>query len=106
MSLSYAYSDGYLAPLVTQDREDRAVADVATYGTFTDAWTERLVRLRAYILVCVESTKSAEDLFAVKLSHYSKEFSRELAMARAAATSASSGTTSIASLVSIPLERA
>jgi hypothetical protein len=105
MATTYYYSDAYLAPLVTGDREARAIDDVAAYGTFSAAWTERLVRLRAYVIACVESSKSGEDLFAVKLAHYSKEFTRELGMARAA-TNASSSSTSIASLVSIPLERA
>lgn len=104
MSLMYVYSDAYLAPLITQDREDRAVTDVAVYGAFDSTWTERLVRLRAYILACIESTKSSEDLFAQKLTHYGKEFQRELTMARAALSGA--GTTGSASLVSIPLERA
>ncbi len=105
MSLTYSYTDAYLAPLINQDREDRAIADVATYGTFTTAWTERLVRLRAYVIVCLESAKSAEDLFTAKLASYRKEFDTSLAHARAA-TNASSSSTSMASLVSITLERA
>lgn len=105
MALAYAYTDAYLAPLVTQDREDRAIADVAAYGTFPTDWTERLVRLRAYVLVCLESTKSPEDLFTSKLSAYRKEFDQALPLAQAAANAAST-TPTIASLVSIPLERA
>lgn len=108
MALTYAYTDAYLAPLVTEDREARAVADVAAIGTFPTDWTERLVRLRAYVLVCLESAKSPDDLFTAKLAAYRKEWDQALPLARAAqdaATAAAGGVPTMASLVSIPLER-
>lgn len=105
---TYLYSDAYLAPLVTQDRESRAIADIAAYGTFPADWTERLVRLRAYVIVCLESAKAPDDLFTAKLSAYRKEFDQALPLARAAqdAVNAAAGTTTSSSLISIPLERA
>ena len=105
MSLAYLYSDAYLAPLVTVDRETRAIAEVAAIGTFPADWTERLVRLRAYVLVCAESQKAPDDLFSAKLATYRKEFADALPLARAAqdATTSPTGT---GALFSIPLERA
>lgn len=102
--LTYTYTDAYLAPLVTQDRETRAIADVAAYGTFPADWIERLVRLRAYVLVCLESAKAADDLFTAKLSSYRKEFAEALPLAKAAqdALTSSSG---FGGVYSIPLER-
>lgn len=51
MALTYTYLDPYLAPLVTEAREDRALADVQTYRTDYPAdWLERLTRLRAYVV--------------------------------------------------------
>lgn len=103
--LTYTYVDAYLAPLVTQEREKRAIADVAAYGTFPADWTERLVRLRAYVIVCSESQKSPEDLFTAKLATYRKEFNDALPFAKAAqdATTSNSG---LGGVFSIPLERA
>lgn len=103
--LKYTYADEYLAPLVTDDRETRATADVAVLGTFPDAWQERLVRLRAYILTCQESQAAPDDLFASKLKTYQKEFDALLPAAQAAAD-ATTSPTGTGMVYSIPLERA
>lgn len=78
------YADAYLARLVTEEREARALADVAALGTFTADWTTRLQVLRVYILICLESTNSPDDAFAAKLTQYRKEFTQALLAARQA----------------------
>lgn len=103
--LTYTYADAYLATLVTQDRETRALADVAAYGTFPVDWTERLVRLRAYCIVCAESQQAPDDLFATKLATYRKEFAEALPLAKAAQDAATSAS-GYGLIASIPLERA
>lgn len=103
--LTYTYADAYLAPLVTQDRETRAIAEVAAYGGFPAEWTERLVRLRAYQIVCAESQKAADDLFSAKLATYRKDFELALPQARAAQDALTSGS-GLGGILSIPLERA
>lgn len=105
MALAYLYYDAYLAPLITQEREDRAIAEVAGYGTFPAEWTERLVRLRAYCIACSESQKAPDDLFATKLKTYSKDFAETLPLARAAqdALTSESG---LGTFGSVSLERA
>jgi hypothetical protein len=103
MPTVYAYTDSYVAPQVTQEREARAIADVAAYGTFSAAMTERLVRLRAYILACQESQRAPDDLWSAKAAQYTKDFAALLPLARAT-TAAEQGTTPM--IGSIPLERA
>lgn len=105
MALQYPYYDAYLAPLVTQERETRAIAEVAAIGTFPDTWTERLVRLRAYCIVCAESQKAPDDLFTAKLKTYSKEFADALPLAKAAQDALTSDS-GLGVFASIPLERA
>ena len=97
------YADAYLAPLVTAEREARAVDDVLALGTFTTDWTGRLEVLRVYILICLESTNSPEDAFSAKLAQYRREFQTALIAARQA-TAAESGDASI--FASVGLERA
>ena len=110
MALAYTYFDPYLAPLVTEERETRALADVNAYrGDYPAAWLERLTRLRTYLIVCQESQKAADDLFGVKLAQYRKEFDQTLPLANAAADAASAATgndTGMASFVSVELYRA
>jgi len=84
MPLAYTYADKYLAALVTTDIETRAVDDVDAIGTFPVAWVARLVVLRSYIIVCMESQKAPDDLFTAKLSTYRKEFDAALPLARTA----------------------
>jgi hypothetical protein len=105
MPTVYAYTDPYLAPLVTQEREARAIDDVANYGAFPAEYTERLVRLRAYVLTCQESQRAPDDLFSAKLTMYGKEFRELMPLARAAQDAATSET-GTGSVFSIPLERA
>lgn len=90
MPLTYTYHDGYLSPLITQEREERATGEVADLGAIPATWAPRLIVLRAYMLVCMESMKSPDDLFAAKLSSYRKEFDSSLQQARAAQSAAAS----------------
>ncbi len=94
MPLTYTYHDKYLAPLVAAEVETRAAADVATLGTFTDEWVERLTVVRSYVLTCMEAQKAPDDLFTAKLAIYRKEFDALLPQARAAqiAAEAAAGT--------------
>lgn len=80
------YFDAYLAPLIakTPEYETRAAADVAQLGTFPAPWPDKLTVLRAYILLCLESAASAEDVFTLKLKQYQKEFDFTLRQAQAA----------------------
>lgn len=108
MPLTHYYADAYLAPLVTEDREARATADVAELGTLPAAWVTRLVVARAYVLTCLESQRAADDTFSAKLAAYRKEWDSALAQARAAqaAAAAAAGGTGSGSFYSVPLERA
>ncbi len=105
MALTYTYPDNYLGPLVTADREARAMADIVLLGTFPATYTQRLVVLRAYIITCMESKRSPDDLFTDKLKDYRKEFADTLPAARNAQAAASSPAWSMAP-ISINLERA
>lgn len=109
MPLLNPYTDAYLAPRVTQAREDQAFADVTELGTLPAAWVSRLTVLRAYVITCMEMTSSPEDTFAAKLSAYRKDYSDGIALAKAAqkAAEAEAGTTpaGAGSFFTIPLER-
>ncbi|HOW75413.1 MAG TPA: hypothetical protein P5102_07795 [Candidatus Competibacteraceae bacterium] len=63
------YHDAYLAPLIdaTPEWETHAAEDVAQLGTFADSWPDKLTVLRVYLLLCLESAASAEDVFSLKL---------------------------------------
>lgn len=105
---TYLYTDGYCASQVTQDREDRAIADVAQLGAFPSTWVDRLCILRAYIITALECAKSPDDMWSTKLSAYRKEFDSALPQARAAqaaAIAASSPAASGASIFSVELFR-
>lgn len=104
MPLAHAYHDAYLAPLITQEREDRAAAEVAQLGSWPADWSARLTVLRAYALTCIESQKAPDDLFASKLAAYRKEFDAALPQARAAQTAASPPDGG-ASMFSVSVER-
>lgn len=103
MATNLTYPDAYLSKFCTEEREERAYADVDTLGTFADGWRDKLTILRCYILACLEHQADPDDLFSAKLKNYNKEFDAMLAQARAA-TSDSSGTN--LPIFSIPLERA
>lgn len=109
MALTYTYSDAFLAGRVTEDREDRAQADIADMGTFPDEWVERLCILRAYIIVCTECMQSSDDTFSAKLAAYRKDYADTLGLARAAQqvadVEAGTAITGGGSLFSIDLQR-
>lgn len=110
MATTYTYYDPYLLPLVTVEREARAIADVtAQRADFPAAWKERLVRLRAYVIVCQESQKTADDLFGIKIIQYQKEYDKTLPLANSAADAAIAAAGLVVppmrSLVSIELHR-
>jgi hypothetical protein len=82
--MSAIYEDAYLKGFVTIDIEERAEAEVATYGTFAQEWIDRLLPPQAYIIVCLENQANPDDLFTAKLKTYQKELDRLLAYARSA----------------------
>lgn len=105
MTTVYTYPDAYLDRFCTDEREARAIADIATYGTFPAAWTEKLVIVQTYILACLEHQGAEEDLFTSKLKTYRGEFARLLPLALKAAAEAE-GEVSTGGIWSVPLERA
>jgi len=104
MPAPHPYADGYLTPLITPGREDRAVEDVAMLGALPEAWVDRLIVLRAYVITCQECQKAPDDTFAAKLATYRKEYADALAQARAA-QAATATPTGGWSFFSVPLER-
>jgi len=84
MPLTLPYRDSYLAPLMTTEREGRALAEVDRIAAFPTAWRETLGVLRGYILTCLESNAAGEDVFSVKLKQYQREYDAALVQARAA----------------------
>lgn len=88
MTTVYQYTDAYLRPLISPEIEDRAAKEVDEEITVAEPWRGRLVVFRAYVLACVESQKSADDLFGVKLKTYRGEYTRAFAFARSAAEAA------------------
>lgn len=107
MPLAHTYADAYLAPLITETRETRAAEEVAELGTLPAAWAARLVVLRAYLLTCLESQRSPDDVFGAKISAYRKEWADTLGQARAAqaVADASSGSGNARGLFTIPIQR-
>jgi hypothetical protein len=110
MTTAYAYPDAYLAKFCLEERETRALADVARFATsagveFDATWTERLTIVQCYVLACLENQADAEDLFSAKLKNYRQQYDLLLPQAIAAAH-AEAETVTGAGLFSIPLERA
>lgn len=105
MPVSLTYHDAYLGPLVTEDREARALADVDAIGEFTSEWRERLAVAWAYVLTAIESQRAPDDLFAAKAKIYRTQFNALLPLAKTAVSSAT-GETGAGSMISIPWERA
>jgi hypothetical protein len=99
------YHDAYLAPLIaaTPEWETRAAEDVAQLGSFPAPWPDKLTVLRAYILCCLESSASPEDVFSLKLKAYQTEWKETLRQAQAAVNVAADQP---ALSLFIPLERA
>ena len=83
MALDNVYNDAFLARLVTEDKECEASEYVDNIARFSDKWRGRLVVLRVYISICLDAQKGGtDDVYAVKLSSYRKEFDSLLAVAR------------------------
>jgi len=83
MPLAYTYSDPYLSPLATEARETRAIADLAEINLFSQEHLARLVPLRVYIIICLESVQRSDDAFSVKLAAYRREYDNALSLAKA-----------------------
>lgn len=111
MATVYTYPDAYLARFCTEEREERATADVLLMaastpdGVFDSDWTERLVIVQTYILACIENQAKEDDLFWVKLKTYREQLSTLLPQAILAAAEAEDEISSVG-FFSIPLERA
>lgn len=103
MATSLQYPDAFLRALCNADREERAQIDVDALGTFSEYWRDKLTILRCYVIACMESQASPDDLFTAKLATYRKEFDATLAQARADTPNAQGLTLP---MYSIPLERA
>lgn len=101
---TYTYYDAFLKLHITDDRETRAAADVATHGDFAPEWIAKLVVIRAYIITCMECHAQADDLFAQKLKVYRNEWDTVLSQARSAITDPVTGQKQ--AIFSISLERA
>jgi hypothetical protein len=110
MATIYTYPDAYLQRFCTEDRETRALADVALLaantpnGAFDADWTERLVIIQTYILSCLENQADTEDLFTAKLKTYRQQMDVELPRALEAAAAAGSVIGGFG-MFSVPLER-
>lgn len=89
MPIVNTYNDAYLAKLCTEERENRAFADVDEIGVFKKKWRTKLAVLRCYIIVCLECQAQPDDLFSAKLKHYRMEFDATLAQAKADAQDSS-----------------
>lgn len=84
--MAIEYLDGYLAPLIDKkpEWEDRARADVTALGVLPEFWSNKLIMIRVYILCCLESLATDNDVFSTKLREYRTEFKEALAAARLA----------------------
>jgi len=85
----YTYHDAYLQKFATNEREARAIADVAVMAgtaTLSSAWIERLVVIQTYILACLENQGDPDDLFTAKLKTYRQQLEVALPQARYAAS--------------------
>jgi hypothetical protein len=99
-----------LVKFATEERETRALADVAlaaaTAGyTFSADWIERLTIVRVYILACLEHQGDKDDLFSAKLKNYQAQWDSLVPQAVQAAAAAAESPGGFG-LFSIPLERA
>ena len=112
MATAYTYPDAYLAKFCTEEREDRALADVALMAAstpdaaFSADWTERLTIVQCYILACMENQADAEDLFTAKLKTYRAQSQILLPAAIADADATAEVNGAGLNLFSIPLVRA
>ena len=105
MSTTYTYPDAYLAKFCTEDREDRALAEIELLAgdrTFSADWTEKLTILQTYIIACLENQSDTEDLFTAKLKSYREEMAIQLPRAQADADATDGA---IESVYAIQVER-
>ena len=104
MALTLTYDDACLKDRITDPLEARAAQEVddMRIGAIADNVRERLVILRAYIIVCLEHQANPDDLYAAKLKNYRAEFDAALARARASVPDAAGSSF----VFSVPLERA
>ena len=101
--MAITYTDEYLASEVTPSREARATADVDAVMTFPEAWRNRLIELRTYIVTCQECMQgTTDDLFYAKLKAYRDEYESAMVTAKAAAREAELTT---APVLSVRIER-
>ena len=116
MPLNYVYKDALLKAKVTEEIEARAAEEVAADGEFTyldesgeevTFHTERLRKLRAYIIIGLESATGAAgaDPYAAKVATYREEYRQALAAARTAVQAAQKPQTGAWGWMSIRKER-
>ncbi len=80
------YTDPFLSRLVTDAREQAAISYVESIASLNQEWRDRLVVMRVYISICLESLKGGDDdVYSSKLSHYKKEFDSTLQIAKQSA---------------------
>ena len=106
MALLYEYPDEYLRPFCTEDREGRAIEEVALLAgerELSAEWEAKLVVLQVYIFACLENEADPEDLFHHKLGVYRDEMELQLPRALAAADAEADV---VSSVYSIRVDRA
>jgi hypothetical protein len=91
MPTVHFYADPVLARHVTEEREQRAIADVATLGDFPEPWPATLQRARAYVVTCHECMSAPNDIFDTKLAAYRRDYESALASAKDARAAAAAG---------------
>ena len=89
--MTIIYTDPSLKNEVNSSRVIAATADVAAMGTFTAYWTDRLIELRAYIIICQECMSAEGDLYHAKLKAYRDEFATARGFALSANEAANPG---------------
>ncbi len=100
-----AFTDNQLATLVTPLVEANAAEYVDSLGVFPTTpvdWRQRLINLRAYIVVSQEHISAPDDVFSIKIKEYRQEWGVTLAQAKEAAQSAGE---IVAPLFSVPIGR-
>lgn len=91
MPTVHFYADPLLSRHVTEEREQRAIADVATLGAFPEPWPARLAVARAYVLTCQECMGTSGDVFETKLAAYRRDYESALSSAKDARAAAAAG---------------
>ena len=91
--MTIIYTDPSLKAEVSSPRVIQATADVAAMGAFTTYWTDRLIELRVYIIICQECMSAEGDLYHAKLKAYRDEFATARDFALSANEAANPGET-------------